>query len=386
MASNLSSGKSAIKSNIVINPVTGKPMTTTGTGGFNGTIPFTRVSWINTVSVVEAFDIGVKTFPNKILSYTSAGTPYLASQVLPTCKVDDYTGSSKIVYTTPEEVKFNLPPHSMSLPLRQTDTNTGTNAGIPATHDTRRAIMWFYGSADTQKKTGVISTSGAQDLSPTGAVKDSGGKVLGTVEYKTTKDDTNWGFQFLWNPESITTTMTRNSSVIPSNLDQFAVLNGLFTAMEAMQFTITIDRVNDFACAKAFYSNGGANFERFYQNGYPGDTSETFDVKFKELMHRGTLSDIEYIYRTINGSGQGGKKWLNGLGQETAELGFLSPTAIAIRFGPNPDSLSYIGWVETISVNHNRFTEDMIPIHSDVTIQFNAFSRVSLSSTGVRNG
>lgn len=381
MAVNLNSKKSAIKTTNIINPITGKPITTTGVGGYTGTIPITRVS--QTSTVVSAFTAGASNFSNQGVKYTPAGTPYLATQDLPTCKVP--SADSKIVYTLPEQVKFNLPPHSMSLPLRQSDMGTGTNAGIPASHDTRRAIMWFYGSADVQKKFGVLNPSGAQDLSAK-VVTDASGKTLGTVEYKTTEADTNWGFQFLWNPESITTTMTRNSSVIPSNLDKYAALNGLFTAMEAMQFTITIDRVNDFACAKALYSNGGTNFEQFYRNGYPGDTSEGFNVKFKELMHRGTLADIEYIYRTINGSGQGGQKWLNGLGQETAELGFLSPTAIAVRFGPNPDSLSYIGWVETINVSHNRFTEDMIPIHSDVTVQFNAFSRVSLNSDGVRNG
>jgi len=377
----LNSGKSAIKATNIINPITGKPITTTGVRGYTGTILFTRVS--QTSTIVSDITAGASNFPNQGVKYTPAGTPYLAIQDLPTCKVP--SADSKIVYTLPEQVKFNLPPHSMSLPLKQPDMGTGTNAGIPASHDTRRAIMWFYGSADVQKKSGVLNPSGAQDLSAK-VVTDASGKTLGTVEYKTTEADTNWGFQFLWNPESITTTMTRNSSVIPSNLDKYAALNGLFTAMEAMQFTITIDRVNDFACAKALYSNGGTNFEQFYRNGYPGDTSEGFNVKFKELMHRGTLADIEYIYRTINGSGQGGQKWLNGLGQETAELGFLSPTAIAVRFGPNPDSLSYIGWVETINVSHNRFTEDMIPIHSDVTVQFNAFSRVSLNSDGVRNG
>ena len=282
----------------------------------------------------------------------------------------------ELTFTLPSQVKFNLPPHSSSLPLRTNDTGMGTSASVPITHDTRRAIIWYYGGADTQTTNKLYTPAGAQDLTSTAK----------GVEYKTTSEDTNWGFQFLWNPESITTTMTRNSSVIPSNLDKFASLNGLFTAMEALQFTITIDRTNDFAFAKALYAVGGSGFEQFYKNGYPGDPSELFDTKFKNLMKRGTLADIEYIYRTINRSGQNGQKWLNGLGQETAELGFLSPTAIGVRFGPNPESLSYVGWVEQITVNHTKFTEDMIPIHSDVTLQFNAFSRVSLTSTSVATG
>ena len=99
------------------------------------------------------------------------------------------------------------------------------------------------------------------------------------------------------------------------------------------------------------------------------------------------MADIEFIYKMINGSGRSDSSrtnlvWVNALNRETADLSFLSPTAIALQLGPNPDSLSYVGWVESLSINHTMFTEDMIPIHSEITMSFNAFSRVSLLSKG----
>ena len=281
------------------------------------------------------------------------------------------------VYTLPETVRFNLPPHNSSLPIRPSEIGMGTYAtgGDASQHNMRRAILWYYGSADTTTNAGLINSEGSANAADT-TLKSTTGEA---VQYNSNPKDNNWGFQFLWNPETISTTTTRNSNVVPSNLDKFANVNSLFTAMEALNFSITIDRTVDFAFAKALYNKGASGFDQYYTNGYPGDQSETFDQKFDALMKRGTLADIEYIYRAINGSGQNGNMWLNGFGQETAELGFLSPVAIAVRFGPDANSISYVGWVESLQIQHTRFTENMIPINSVVNVQFNAFSRVSLN-------
>ena len=285
---------------------------------------------------------------------------------------------SSVVYTLPETVRFNLPPHNSSLPIRPSEIGMGTYAtgGDASQHNMRRAILWYYGSADTTTNAGLINSDGAVSAADT-TLKSTKGEA---AQYISRAEDNNWGFQFLWNPETISTITTRNSNVVPSNLDKFANQGSLFTAMEALNFSITIDRTVDFAFAKALYNKGASVFEDYYRNGYPGDLSETFDQKFDALMKRGTLADIEYIYRAINGSGQNGNMWLNGFGQETAELGFLSPNAIAVRFGPDSSSsISYVGWVESLQIQHTRFTENMIPINSVVNVQFNAFSRVSLN-------
>ena len=281
------------------------------------------------------------------------------------------TDGGNVSYTDPSKVKYNLPPHKWSLPLERGRTSTQAYRDTVVDHAQRRALMWFYGGAST--------TSGANLIIPADAIKSQTPEVN---TYSATAEDNYWGFQFLWNPQSVANVLTRNSNVVPSVLDAHAELNGLFTAMEALQFTITIDRVNDFACAKSLYQSTKDNsslFAKYYVDGGNPGYLQDFSTQFKELMTMGTMADIEYIYRMINGSGQRGGRWVNGLGRKTADLGFLSPTAIGLRFGPGPDSLSYVGWVERITVNHNMFTQDMIPIHSEVSVSFNAFSRVSLT-------
>ena len=132
--------------------------------------------------------------------------------------------------------------------------------------------------------------------------------------------DNNWGFQFLWNPTTISSTVSRNSNVVPSPTDKFNGIAGIFTAMEQIQFTIVLDRVNDFACGKAV--GNPALLTPYYSNGFPSDAiyqQNTAD-QVDELLRKGTMADIEYLFRMINGSGQNGQSWTNALGRLT-EIG-----------------------------------------------------------------
>jgi hypothetical protein len=279
-------------------------------------------------------------------------------------------------YVSPTTIQFNLPPHAWSLPINPATTNTSIYNGNTVDNSTRRAIMWYYDDAQGVSNNGILTPSN----SPSSQTSE---KTTGTT--KSTEAITNWGFQFLWNPQQFTSVLTRNSNVIPSALDSHAALSGLFTAMEAIQLTIVIDRVNDFACFKSLNTPGG--YTQFYTAGGTAGVKQNTPALINDLMKKGTMADIEFIYKMINGSGrvdESGKNlvWVNALNRETADLAFLAPTAIALQLGPNTDSLSYVGWIESLSINHTMFTEDMIPIHSEIAISFNAFSRVSLLSKG----
>jgi len=282
-------------------------------------------------------------------------------------------------YAAPTTMQFNLPPHAWSLPLNPSKTDTSIYKGNVVDNSTRRAIMWYYADATGVSTNGILTPSNTTSKSTT----------TGT----TTSSDTNthWGFQFLWNPQQFSSVLTRNANVVPSALDAHAALSGLFTAMEAIQLTIVIDRVNDFACFKSSYSPYAASpastFADYYNAGGTAGKLQDIPTLIDDLMKKGTMADIEFIYKMINGSGRMDSSgadlvWVNALNRKTADLSFLSPTAIALQLGPNPDSLSYVGWIESLNINHTMFTEDMIPIHSEITLNFNAFSRVSLLSKG----
>jgi len=102
--------------------------------------------------------------------------------------------------------------------------------------------------------------------------------------------------------------------------------------------------------------------------------------QINKLMSQGTMADLEYLFKAINGSGNGTLEWTNLLGKKTANVGYLAPTLLGIQLGPTLDNLSYVGWASNIGINHTAFTEDMIPIRTEVSISIQCFAGSGLQS------
>jgi hypothetical protein len=203
----------------------------------------------------------------------------------------------------------------------------------------------------------------------------------------------------------------------PDVKDMFLSLVAAFPATETITFNIVLDRTNDFACANAKFERPGLNTSNIYgvpaaqvsqyrpdqsydnkvtERGllrnsvrefseyYSGNTSfqtsaEELEDKLIDLFERGTISDVEYLYRAINGPGTGDTVWTNRRGIQTADIGFLMPTLLNIDIGP----LAYKGYVTSLGVQHMRFTPDMIPISTNVSISLNVLATAGLTSRKV---
>jgi hypothetical protein len=320
--------------------------------------------------------------------------------------------------SSPNDYRWNLPPHKWSLPvLPSSDPNfmpTGYNRP-PSQDRYRRGRLWWK-SSDPNLSIGT-STDSSKNSSVAG------------------KDDAHkYGFQFLWNPEKFTTSVQVNMDATPSAQDRFIGGPGYFPATEVLSLTIRIDRTNDFACAASMFdrptwsapptllkrdsglsqdiinlTNAGllannfakhqnfvdksqvAQFIQYYRvNGSfaQDETNASIEAKLIDLYQRGTLADIEFLLRAINGSGPGSSRngkpvtWANGRGISTADIGFLVPTVLNIDVGP----LSYQGYVTSLSIEHGAFTQDMIPIRSDLTVSFNLLATVGLTAPELAGG
>ena len=270
---------------------------------------------------------------------------------------------------------FNLPPHAWSLPLRPATVNPElvqySNSEPESFHGTRRGLIYYWADASSINK---IDTS-------TGSVKTLQGTAA-TPKGKTTSNvvnDREYAFQFLWNPQSISTSTSMNLDVTPSTADRLRAVTGIYPGQETLSLSLVLDRTNDFACfASSKTSSDISNLSRYYQNASPYDslTKEPQSNKIKELINKGTVADLEYLFKAINGTGTGSSgKWVNPLNRETADIGYLAPTLLAFQLGPDHENnLSYVGWINNLSINHTAFTETMIPIRTEVTIQVNCFA------------
>lgn len=264
--------------------------------------------------------------------------------------------------------QWNLPPHKWSMPVEPHDVDplvvNSAKYMVGSSHKWRRGRIYWYARTDNA--------------------------YLGSNKYNAgDKGDPRYGFQFLWNPSELSTSVAMNMSVTPSFADKFVDVAGAFPSGEYLTFTVRVDRTNDFAALKSVPKNapGAKGFTTTYDflakqyattnfyssaNSLDAGFSSTFVKKIQELQKLGTIADIEYLYKAINGPG-----WVNqATGRESSDIGFLSPTLLRVDVGP----LSYLGYVNAMSINHIEFSKGMIPIVSDVNIQFNLMATAGLAT------
>jgi len=262
---------------------------------------------------------------------------------------------------------WNLPPHKWSLPVspsvdtRIVDTGKAANINVQelnAQNKWRRGRIYYFSRVESAYVTSSANNTGGLDP--------------------------RYGFQFLWNPNVVTTSVAVNMEITPTIADKFVKVVGAFPSGEYLTLSILLDRTNDFFAIKAVntqtkdYASVSMNDYRdggIIEAALSGDGgTNRFNTKINELRKKGTLADIEYLYKAINGPG-----WTNvATGDESSDIGFLTPTLLKIDLGP----ISYIGYVQNLTVNHESFTPSMIPIRSTVAIQFNLMATAGLSTGG----
>ena len=306
----------------------------------------------------------------KLIDDAKAATPVTTKSSSATKGVED-----------PKDYIWNLPPHDWSLPvLPETmnpfngtlDSNSSNNR-TPSFHQYRRGRLWFWCGVED-----INAVADDGTVTTFGAVADAKNKKTGEALANTSLN--NYGFQFLWNPTTISSSVMRNMEITPSHADRLKSVAGAFPGQETVSFNIVLDRVNDFACIKG--ESTGAGLSRYYNTGYPGSTKISIDQKITDLQKRGTMADLEYLFKAINGGSSSEGEWSTLLNKKTANIGFLMPTLLGLVLGPDvTESLSYVGWLTGITMQHEMFTQSMIPIRTTVSLNMECFAGSGIVSS-----
>ena len=325
----------------------------------------------NTYTPVTFAPAPMQSVMTKIVSQNDPNIKKVIAKTTPTPKAKvDTTVSNKPVIPIqidPDSTySWNLPPHKWSLPVDPSAIVDTVNTYSSDLHSLRRGRI-FVG----RKYNGYTTT-----------VDPKTGKKTPTGDGHF---NNNYGFQFLWNPETFSQNTSVNWGITPDQNDSTALLTGLVASNSSINLTIRIDRSNDFACAKASYfgknsyrnsflSNSFKSFSQYYIEGQAPNSAADFslniDDKIDDLLTRGTEADLEYLYRTINGDGY------SLLGVNTSNISFLRPTIVRVDLGPQ----RLVGMIQSVDVSHLAFTRDMIPIRTDVTLSVDLRTAASLST------
>jgi hypothetical protein len=154
---------------------------------------------------------------------------------------------------------------------------------------------------------------------------------------KTKIDTQKYGFKFLYNPQTVSMSWGLMNYMSPPYeamaQDPFQVVSaGLMTSV--VTFDLVLNRIKDFD-----YLDGTGNITA---SPYPYPESPLDTADLKEIYQKGTMYDLEYLFKTINGPDGTFVSKLNGT---TADKGWMRPT---IADGPETD---YYGASTTLNTN-----------------------------------
>ena len=169
-------------------------------------------------------------------------------------------------------------------------------------------------------------------------------------------DPQMYGFKFLYNPTTVSMGWGVQSEMDPpymaSGEDVFNPISAnLITS--TVVFEVLLNRIADFNHLK---SDG--SFVEKLSNPY-GQTNVSIEER-KQIYDRGTMYDLEYFFKTINGPRATFRSRFNG---QTADAGWLLPSSLELHLGAG---MRYRIRINEVSINHAIFNERMVPILSTV--------------------
>jgi hypothetical protein len=167
-------------------------------------------------------------------------------------------------------------------------------------------------------------------------------------------DKQMYGFKFLYNPTTVSMGWGVQTMMDPpymaSGDDAFNPISAnLITS--TVVFEVLLNRIADF---NQLNSDGS-----FTGNNPYGQTDVPVEER-KQIYDRGTMYDLEYFFKTINGPRATFTSRFNGL---TADAGWLLPASLELHLGAG---MRYRIRINEVSINHILFNNRMVPTLSSV--------------------
>ena len=249
----------------------------------------------------------------------------------------------------------------------------------------------YFTDRSPQTTTTVRGVSGAGNFSDARDMFSGTGVAKGTMQmpFDLTKsaawknktgiykeDPTMYGFKFLYNPTEVSMGWGMLETVDP-NIIRSGAAGGLApvtgVGLSTIDFTLLLNRISDMNFLDESGLAPGEN------NPYPGFDDKSRVEDLKTIYKKGTMYDLEYLFKVLNGPSATHQTILNG---QSADWGFLIGTQVELFLG---DGLRYLVRVNGINVNHTIFNDRMVPVLSQVSISCGRYNDVGLPASDARS-
>ncbi len=182
-----------------------------------------------------------------------------------------------------------------------------------------------------------------------------------------------YGFRFHYNPQFIQQSYGSITGISPELIESGKDKTNMITtpaSSSSISCTLYLNRIEDM--------NALANYAvEQPSNKAPINTDEKSLEYYPEIVSAserklikdfGTMYDLDFLFKTINGEMGGYKSPLRGI--KTGDVGWLNGIAVEVHLGRK---LRYLARITNISVNHIQFTENMVPTLTTVVLTMARF-------------
>ena len=267
-----------------------------------------------------------------------------------------------------DKLRWNPPPHiearGVNFAYRLGNSPLYKQTGNTSDEALRNELFYFYsqGLADKRFERGKIF----QDKV---TAKVMNNEKISVIPKKA--DVLQWGYQFMYNPESISYTTSDGSGIdwTYGSKDKSVVISG----SQNVSFDLLINRIPDMNYWAAL--NGeGANQARYNQvTPAAAYGRQLEDVEIKGIMKRGTEYDIEFLYRVLTGDPLP-KSLLLEPGYAatalTSDIGYITKVPVWLYLH---DNMRFFGSVSSIQVMHRIFDQNMVPTLTRMSVTFTRY-------------
>lgn len=212
---------------------------------------------------------------------------------------------------------------------------------------------------------GLVASKGLLRMDMDNAITTANSSAKNSAVF----DNNLYGFQFLYNPKEVAMTWAvaegMNLEGLQANLDPGSAPT-MALAGSTISFSLLLNRTLDMSYLD---SNG---LKDGVINPYPSFNSiRSYSEEFKNIYEKGTMYDLEYLFRTMSGTNADFNSGINGW---TADRGWLYGMAVELHLG---NRLRYRVRVSGLDVTHAIFDERMVPILTYVNITCSRFNYIS---------
>lgn len=177
-----------------------------------------------------------------------------------------------------------------------------------------------------------------------------------------------FGFQFQFNPSTVSMNYAGAPQVDVgleiSGADKIPLIGSSVTS-STVSFQLLINRMNDMKYVDYLIENPNS-LKDFYPYLPPQGTDYKRDWTgdLKRIRDMGTMYDVEFLLRTLIGYELPSVL----RGNQTADVGYLGAYPVELHLGK---SLRYLVTIDSFALSHTIFTQDMIPVFSNLSITCN---------------